>query len=164
MKIASGNRHKSIIPAIVLLLFLSFQLYLGESTAFALSTEEERILGQKFLIQIRQHFDFLNDDFAHQYINDLGHYLIRPLETKRFPFHFYVVKNNDLNAFAGPGGHIFVFSGLMNMMDEVDELAAVMCHEIAHVSARHLAYRFEQNKKIDLATHALPNQDYRACV
>ncbi len=153
MRIANKSHHSWIISFIVSLIIV-FQPYGGVSGAFALSTEEERILGEKFLIQVRQNFDLVDDDFAQQYMNELGHYLTRSLKTEYFPFHFYVVKDNDLNAFAGPGGHIFVFSGLINEMDEVDELAAVVAHEIAHVSARHLASRIEQNKKLGLATLA----------
>lgn len=153
MKIVERNCHRLII-SFILSLLLFFQPYVGGSKAFSLSTEEERILGQQFLIQVRKNFDFVDDDFAHQYINNLGNYLIRPLETRPFPFHFFIIKDNDLNAFAGPGGHIFMFSGLINVMDEVDELASVSCHEIAHVTARHLAHRVEQNKRIGLATLA----------
>ena len=88
------------------------------------------------------------------YINDLGQYITRALETKPFPFQFYLVKDNTLNAFAGPGGHIFFYSGLIDMMDDVDELAAVMSHEIGHVSARHLSNRIEQNKTMAIAVLA----------
>lgn len=122
--------------------------------AFALSIEDERAMGQEFLAQVRGKFELLEDPFADQFINDLGHYLILPIETRFFPFHFYIIKENNLNAFAGPGGHIFVFSGLIEVMDSVDELAAVICHEIGHVSARHLSKRIEQAKKIGLATLA----------
>ena len=151
MRIADRNLTKLII-SFVLSLHLCFQPYLGASKAFALSAQEERVMGEKFLIQIRQTLDFLDDDYAQQYIYAIGQYLLRPVEIKYFPFHFYLVKDNDLNAFAGPGGHIFVFSGLINEMDEIDELAAVMCHEIGHVSARHLAHRIEQSKNLGWAT------------
>ena len=56
--------------------------------------------------------------------------------------------------FAAPGGHIFVFSGLIEAMDNIDELAAVICHEIGHISARHLSKRIEQSKNIGIATLA----------
>jgi predicted Zn-dependent protease len=135
---------------LVLTLFCQFPY-----RAIALSIEEERILGEKFLTQIRAHFELVNDGFLNDYINDLGHYLIKPLETKPFPFNFYIIKDNSLNAFAAPGGHIFIFSGLIDVMDEVDELAAVLSHEIGHVSARHLSQRIEQSKKISLATVAM---------
>ena len=127
---------------------------LPANRAFALSIEEEKIMGQKFFAQINSYFNLLDDGFAEQYISDIGRYLITPLEPKYFPFDFHIIKENSLNAFAGPGGHIFFFSGLIAGMEEVDELAAVMCHEIGHISARHLAKRIELNKKIGIATLA----------
>jgi len=120
----------------------------------ALSIEDERKMGEEFMAQALAHFQLVEDPFANQFINDLGHYLIVPLETKNFPFHFYIIKDNSLNAFAAPGGHIFVFSGLIEAMDNIDELAAVICHEIGHISARHLSKRIEQSKYIGLATLA----------
>jgi len=153
MKTKTKNIYRLTI-SLSLMIFLIFPFRAREINAFALSVEEETIAGEKFLAMIRKQLDIVDDDFANEYINDLGHYLIRPLETRPFPFRFYIIKDNTLNAFAGPGGHIFLFSGLIEVMDEIDELAAVVCHEIGHVSARHLAQRIEQNKKIGLATMA----------
>ncbi|MDP6180049.1 MAG: M48 family metallopeptidase, partial [Desulfatiglandales bacterium] len=153
MKVACKSYHKLIILFISSLL-LFFHLYTEGSRAFALSVEEEKILGQKFLAKVHKYFDLVDDDFANEYINGLGHYLISPLETKHFPYSFYIIKDNALNAFAAPGGHIFIFSGLIEVMDEIDELASVICHEIGHVAARHLAHRIEQTKKVGLATTA----------
>lgn len=124
------------------------------SRAYALSIEEEQALGQEFLKMVRQRYTLLDDDYTNNIINQLGGYLASPLDTKPFPFHFYIIEDNTLNAFAAPGGHIFVFSGLIEVMDSMDELATVICHEIGHVSARHLSHRMEQGKKISLATMA----------
>ena len=135
------------------ILFLLFALP-SKALTSPLSLEEERILGQEFLAEVRRYFKLVEDDFANEYINDLGHYLTKSLDTKPFPFRFYIIENNTMNAFAGPGGHIFVYSGLIEATDQVDELAAVICHEIAHVSARHISLRIDQNKKIGLATMA----------
>lgn len=153
MKILGKNTRKCFISLTVSLL-LSFHVYPGGTRAFALSLEDESILGQRFLMQASRAFEFVDDDFANEYINALGHYLISPLEIKHFPYRFYIIKENDLNAFAGPGGHIFFLSGLIEAMDEVDQLASVVCHEIGHISARHLAKRIEQSKKLNLATLA----------
>ena len=136
----------------IMALFFSFNS--GGFRAFALSIEEERKMGEQFLAQINQSLRLVEDDFANSYINDLGQYLLRSLETKPFPFRFYIIQNGDLNAFAGPGGHIFFFTGLIEAMDEVDELAGVLSHEIAHVSARHLSERMEQSTMVQLATLA----------
>jgi len=127
-------------------------LFINFNSAYGLSLEQEEKMGQQFAFQVSNQLDLVDDEFAHRYINSLGQYLIRPVETKPFPFRFYNVKHNALNAFAGPGGHIYIFSGLVEAVDTLDELVAVLCHEIGHVSARHIASRFEQNKKIGMAT------------
>jgi predicted Zn-dependent protease len=120
----------------------------------ALSIEEETVLGQKFLAEIKKHYEVLDNDYANAFINDLGQYLTGALKTKPFPFHFYIIKDSSLNAFSAPGGLIFFYSGLIDTMDNCDMLAAVMAHEIGHSAARHLSHRVEQNTKIGLATMA----------
>jgi len=142
---------KSIVAGVIALT-LFFHVHPGRWTALALSLEEERIAGEQFAASIRKHFNMVDDDFVVAYINDIGRYLVQFLEIQHFPFRFYVVNDEILNAFAGPGGHIFIFSGLVMGMDRVDELAAVLCHEMGHVSARHISARIEQNKMIALAT------------
>ena len=142
---------RSIVAGIVASMMF-FNVHPGGSAAFALSLEEERIAGEKFAQSIRQQFDVMDDAFVDGYINDLGHYLVRFLDTQPFPFRFYVINDEILNAFAGPGGHIFIFSGLVIVMDNADELAAVLSHEMGHVAARHLASRIEQNSKIAIGT------------
>jgi predicted Zn-dependent protease len=149
---ALNRRLMKSVVAGVMAFALFFHVHLGGWAALALSLEEERIAGEQFAASIRKHFDLVEDDFVVAYTNDLGHYLAQYLEIQHFPFHFYVLNDETLNAFAGPGGHVFIFSGLVIAMDRVDELAAVLCHEMGHVSARHISSRIEQNKKIALAT------------
>ena len=146
-----NNKGCYIILSILFALVLFFLQ--GEQRVFALSIEEENRLGQKFLAEIEQHYELVDDDYANDYINNLGQYLLKSLETKPFTFRFHIIKDNELNAFAAPGGHIFLYTGLIDMMN-IDELAAIICHELGHVSARHLSERIEQGKKIGLATLA----------
>ena len=153
MKIKRNFYIKKVIFFLCLFLLISSLTPLAPKV-FGLSIEEEKKLGEQFMAQIRGHFELVEDESANQFITDLGYYLTMPLETRPFPFHYYIIKDNTLNAFAGPGGHIFVFSGLIEAMDNLDELAAVLCHELGHVSARHLSQRIEQSKKIGLATMA----------
>ena len=148
---ARTKKLRTILAPILVFFFL---FSLGRQPAFALSTEDERAAGEEFRASVRMQLELLQDDFANDYINDLGQYITRALETKAFPFQFYIVRDNNLNAFAGPGGHIFFYTGLIDMMDDVDELAAVMAHEIGHVSARHLSNRIEQNKTMAMAVLA----------
>lgn len=134
--------------------FLAYLIIHGQPAAFAISIEQEREMGDEFLTSIRNQLDLVEDDYAVEFINDLGNYLISQLETRPFTFHFYIVKENQLNAFAGPGGHIFMYTGLIETMDKIDELAAVMCHEIGHVSSRHISDRLKKGSMLGLATMA----------
>lgn len=122
--------------------------------AAALSLEEEEKLGREFVADVKKVFPLVEDEFARDYVNRLGDYLAGAVETKPFPFSFYLIPKNALNAFAGPGGHIFFFTGLIESMNSVDELAAVASHEMAHITARHLSKRIEQHKKLSMATLA----------
>ncbi len=126
----------------------------GVSPAAFLSPEDETQLGDKFLRSITSQYELSDYPYIVQYINELGSYLGRQIEVPYFPLKFYVVKEDDINAFAAPAGHVFTFSGLIKVADDVDELAAVLAHELGHVSARHLAERLERSKKIGMATMA----------
>lgn len=136
-----------------IVLFLALACSLPGQAA-GLTIEDEARLGQQYLSLLQRYFEFVEDPYATAYINSLGQYLIRFLDTKHFQYRFYIVKSNDLNAFAVPGGHIFIFSGLIEAADEVDELASVVCHEIGHISGRHMANRLEQSKKLNLLSMA----------
>ena len=125
-----------------------------ESSAAFLSPGEETELGDKFLKSIGSQYEFADYPYIVKYINDLGQYLGRQIEVPYFSLNFYVIKDNTINAFAAPAGHVFFFSGLIRIIDNVDELASVLAHELGHVSARHLASRIERSKKIGLATMA----------
>lgn len=147
--------HKYILKHILGTYAVLFVLFItGSRDALALSIEDEKKLGREFMENIRQQYELVEDDFAVEYINELGGYLVKSVETRPFPFHFYIIRSNELNAFAAPAGNIFVFTGLIEAMDRIDELAAVTSHEIGHISARHLSERLEQSKTIGLATLA----------
>ncbi|MBN1625320.1 MAG: M48 family metalloprotease [Deltaproteobacteria bacterium] len=111
-----------------------------------MSIEDEYKLGREFLESVDKELATLDDTFVNQYLTDLGNYLGEFQDKKPFALTFYVAKENQLNAFAGPAGHIFIYSGLINIMDEVDELASVVSHEIGHVSRRHLSRQAEQGQ------------------
>ena len=147
--------HKKPAHRLILWAVLCFTLLFSmPRDAAGLSVQDETLLGQKYLGLLQKYFKFVEDDYATAYINSLGQYLTKHLETKHFPYRFYIVKSSDLNAFAVPGGHIFIFSGLIEASDKVDELASVVCHEIGHISGRHMAYRLEQSKKLNLLSMA----------
>jgi beta-barrel assembly-enhancing protease len=148
------TRQAPEFMARLLLFSMVTAVLLFPATLTALSLEEEEKLGKEFLEDVKRHFSLVEDEFALDYINRLGDHLAGAVENIPFPFRYHLIKKNDLNAFAGPGGHIFFFTGLIESMETVDELAAVASHEMAHITARHLSKRIEQNKRLGLATMA----------
>jgi predicted Zn-dependent protease len=91
-----------------------------------------------------------------EYINQLGNKLVKNAENISYPFEFFLVNNNELNAFAFFGGHVGIHSGLITTADTESELASVLAHEISHVTQRHLARRIEsQSQNQGMTTVAL---------
>jgi len=100
------------------------------------SIEKEMALGKQLAEEVQRQAKVLDDPIITEYVNRLGQNLVRNSDAK-VPFTFRVIDGPEVNAFALPGGYIFVYTGLIKMADEEDELAAALAHEIAHVAARH---------------------------
>ncbi len=123
--------------------------------AAALSIGEERQIGEKLLYSVRQHFRLLDDPDISQYVNTLGQQVLAIAGPRFFRYHFFVVRSDEMNAFAAPGGLVFFYTGLIEKMHSENELLSVMAHEIGHVVSRHLAHRMDKGAKISAATMAL---------
>jgi predicted Zn-dependent protease len=74
---------------------------------WALSIEDEWKMGQQFFLQVSSQYKLVSDPFACKYINDLGHYLLAPLETRPFPFHFYIIATTRSTHLPAPVGTFF---------------------------------------------------------
>jgi predicted Zn-dependent protease len=119
-----------------------------------LTNEEERKLGEKFLSHVKTHLTLIDDSVITNYITTVGRRIESQLPSHPFTYHFYVVEEDAYNAFAAPAGHVFINSGLLSAMDNEDELAGILAHEMAHVACRHIAKQIERSSKIGLATLA----------
>ena len=98
----------------------------------------EAELGRRFLLEARAQLPLVDDPALTQYVERVGRRLIKTVGPQPYDYHFYVVQHPALNAFAVPGGYIFVFTGLLVAASTDDELAGVLAHEIGHVSGHHL--------------------------
>jgi predicted Zn-dependent protease len=98
----------------------------------------EAELGRRFLLEARAQLPLVDDPALTQYVERVGRRLIKTIGPQPYDYHFYVVQHPALNAFAVPGGYIFVFTGLLVAASTDDELAGVLAHEIGHVSGHHL--------------------------
>lgn len=124
---------------------------LGDVSRATISAHEERQLGLKIMRQIRADPSYMDDPEIASYLSNLGHRLIVNSEEAdaNQSFEFFAVEDPSINAFALPGGFMGFNSGLIIAAQSESELAAVMAHEIAHVTQKHLA-RMIASQKYDL--------------
>lgn len=102
-----------------------------------ISIDEEKQLGAKFAQEIEKQRPVVNDPVLQAYVGKVGKRLLTGAREVSFDYTFTVVKDDSINAFAIPGGHLYVHSGLIKSAASETELAAVMAHEINHAVARH---------------------------
>jgi predicted Zn-dependent protease len=126
----------------------------GFFTSMHLTTKEEEKLGREFMLYARKSLTLIKDPFIVNYINKIGQLIVAQHPSPPFEFHFYVVNEDTYNAFAAPGGHVFMYRGLLAAMDSEEELAGILAHEVAHVLSRHISEQIARQKKIGLATLA----------
>ncbi len=115
-----------------------------------LSPEEERELGEAFMRQLRHQLEIIDDPEVDDYIWNLGYRLVANSDFKARPFHFFVVNDRAINAFAGPAGYIGVNAGLILASRDESELSAVIAHEIAHVGQNHLQRAYQASEGMTL--------------
>ena len=124
---------------------------LGDTEREDLSPLMERKIGEQIMRDLRRDRDYLDDAPLLDYLNNFGSNLLASTPDARgeanYDFFFFAVRDPMLNAFALPGGFIAVHSGLVLAAQNESELAAVMSHEIGHVSQRHIARMLGKQKQ-----------------
>ncbi|HEX6466327.1 MAG TPA: M48 family metallopeptidase, partial [Terriglobales bacterium] len=115
------------------------------------SIEKEEMLGRQLSQDIEKQVRLLKDPLIQDYVNRLGQTLVRNSDAQ-VPFTIKVVDDEEVNAFALPGGFFYVNTGLILAADNEAELAGVMAHEIAHVAARHATRTATKRQIWDLAS------------
>jgi len=131
----------------------------GESRAdiFMPSVAEQKKLGQQAAQQVLQKYHEVNDSRA-RHFNQIGMRLVNALSAKdrnTWDFSFHVIDSKEINAFALPGGPMFMFTGLMDRVTSDDELAAVTGHEMTHVRKQHWAKAAAKQNERGLVAGAL---------
>ncbi len=141
------NRFFPKTPRIYTFAFLVFILIKPVFSFSPYSNNELDELEKKFLEEINSSNSVLRDPLTDQYINRLGQQLSAQTDVTPTP-HFFIVNSDEINAFAGPGGHIGINSTLLLISEHESELAAVMAHEIAHVRQHHLYHMLEHQHRM----------------
>lgn len=120
---------------------------IGTTAGNTLSINQELAMGDFYVRQLRASTPLINDPLLMEYINGLGARLVAHANSVRTPFHFYLVRNDEINAFAFFGGNVVLHSALFRYTDNESHLASVMAHEISHVTQRHLARAMEEQQR-----------------
>jgi predicted Zn-dependent protease len=113
----------------------------------ALTVEQERQLGERFALQVEREMRVVKDPVVVDYVRGLGRRLVAAGGPQPFQLTFNVVNDPEVNAFAGPGGYVYVHTGLLLTARNSSELVAVMAHEISHVTLRHISKTVERQQQ-----------------
>jgi predicted Zn-dependent protease len=116
--------------------------------------EDEKKLGKEFYDKLQKGDFLLRNEQANTYLALLGERVLAFSEKAPFDFQFSIVRSSAINAFATPGGYVYVNQGLINLVENEAELAGVLAHEIAHVNGRHIAEIIDRSTKINISTLA----------
>ena len=141
---------RSILCALVLFVLLVG----GPRGAQGMTIEEEKNMGRKVFLEIEKSSEIIKDIPLQKFVDRIGRSLLTQAGSTPFDFNFYIVKAQDPNAYAIPGGYIFLTTGLLVLADSEQEIAGVVGHEIAHATERHISELVDQSKRLNLATLA----------
>lgn len=139
--------------SVVFVVFVIFGLLLfncattgpgGKKSLILISTRQEVAIGESLVEDIESKNKVTQDSILADYVNWLGQKIASLSDRKDIEYHFKVLESEEINAFACPGGFIYIYSGLLKNMDNEAQLAGVLAHEIGHVVARHSVKRLQQ--------------------
>ncbi len=112
--------------------------------------ETELMFGDAIDQEIKAHLQVEEDVTMNRAVQSVGKRLNTVCDRKSLPFRFVLIKEERINAFSGPGGYVYITTGLLNFVENEDELAGVIGHEMAHVCLRHVVKRLkERNASLD---------------
>lgn len=148
----STKINNFIIPLLIFMLSGCVTIYnpaTGRNETVFIDTESEVALGKDMDRQIQRRLKLLKEPQREFRLNSVGNKVAGFSDRGDLHYYFRVVKDDDLNAFAIPGGFVYVNSGLMDNSTD-DELACVLAHEIGHIAARHSVKKLEVNMAYQL--------------
>ena len=119
-------------------------IFAATTAACAISTQQEVQMGTEYASQINAQLPIVQDAEINRYVNVLGDSIANLADNRGLDYHFYVVNAAEVNAFAVPGGFIYVNRGLIDRTQNLSQLAGVLGHEIGHVVRRHSVKQMEK--------------------
>ncbi|MDO8351174.1 MAG: M48 family metallopeptidase [Gallionella sp.] len=130
----------------------------GSANLGGYSEAEEVAIGRQIAGNLLGAAPLVPDQKLQKYVNNVGRWVASQSDRPDLAWHFGVIDTNDINAFAAPGGYIFVTRGLYKLLNNEAELAGVLAHEIGHVIRKHHLKILQQGKMLDLGSKVLGKQ------
>ncbi len=148
MQTGRTRRASRRLVAVALLLAL-----LAGTACAPLTVPEEQALGNQFEQSMRGELAFVYDRTIVDYVRKMGAELVAAAGPQPFEYRFYVVVDDEINAFAGPAGHIYVHTATILKARNASELAGVMAHEVGHVAKRHIAANYNRSRNTQIGAN-----------
>ncbi|MDF2772614.1 MAG: peptidase [Geminicoccaceae bacterium] len=146
----SRSTAGSWLPLAFLLAACATNPVTGRREVSLISQDQEIQMGQQGAQQVAQEIGLVNDQALQNYVQQVGAGMAAKSERPNLPWSFRVIDDPTPNAFAFPGGFIFITRGLLDMMNSEAELASVLGHEIGHVTAKHSVTQMSQQQLAQL--------------
>jgi predicted Zn-dependent protease len=135
---------KKIVMLIIILIAGCATTGPGGKKSFILIPKSVEVdIGKQVADDVESTEKILNNSQVQSYINNVGQKIVKVCDRKDIKYTFKVLDSEEINAFACPGGYIYIYSGLLKILDNEAQLAAVLGHEIGHVVARHSVQRLQ---------------------
>jgi predicted Zn-dependent protease len=147
---AADMRAAIIIALSVLAAACATNPVTGKKQISLLSEAEEAAIGQQQDVEIRREMGVYDDQGLQRYVSEIGQDIARASHRPNLPWTFTIVDSPAINAFALPGGYVYVTRGILAYLDDEAELAGVLGHEIGHVTARHAAQAYTRQAQANL--------------
>lgn len=132
-------------PVLLLLAMLTLLAPALPAEARIIGRSAEISIGREAASTVERYFRVDTDPVAVARVRQIGRRLAASVKDADFPFEFHVIEDKEVNAFALPGGFVYVFRGLLQLVPSDDALAFVLAHEISHVTRRHAISQFEKS-------------------
>jgi len=152
----TDNRKTSLHTCLALV--LATLLFLSAiplpARAAGLSIEEEKKLGREIYEKLEKANALSKNQKVVDYVRKIGAQILANQQRVPFDYTFNVINSSAINAFATPGGYIYIFRGLITLAENESELASVIAHEIGHANNRHISQMIEKSQKLNMAALA----------
>ena len=128
--------------------FLILILIFSSFSCATMTVEQEKSVSEDFEKSVKQNFSMFHDRVVRDYVESIGRKILSSFPQSSFEYEFQLIESEEINAFAGPAGKIFLNTGVLLKAKNVGEVAGVIAHEIGHVVRRHVAENYSRKKPV----------------